>query len=482
MPGANYDRLSQLDNSFLLLETANAHMHVAALQVFESGPLEGPHGSVDIELLRGYIESRLHLIPRYRQRLVYTPIEGHPVWVDDANFNIRYHVRHTALPVPGDQGQLKRLAARIMSQQLDRGKPLWEIWIIEGLADGRCAMVSKTHHCVIDGVSGVDIMNVLMDTAPKTFALEPSAWCPRPEPNAMDLLRDAAAQRAAVPLDILKAIPGGAAELLERAGALVQTLASSISGAQPTPLNGDIGPHRRFAYTSFELAEIKAVKRELGGTLNDVVLATVNGAVRRFLEFRRALGPSTQFRIMAPVSVRGENERGSFGNRIAAWFVDLPLAERNPREVVAKIATTTHALKQSNQALGAEVLTRVSEWTGSTLLQLGARVAKRTLAFNLVVTNVPGPQVPLYLLGARMHEAYPVVPLFVNQGLGIALFSYAGTLFWGVSADWDLLPDVERFVAYLDESFAELKEAAGVATTGSKAAPRPEAGNVLAGA
>jgi WS/DGAT/MGAT family acyltransferase len=469
MPGANYDRLTQLDNSFLILETENAHMHVAALQIFESRPLEGGHGSVDIEALRAYIQSRLHLIPRYRQRLVYTPIEGHPVWVDDANFNIRYHVRHTALPVPGDQGQLKRLAARIMSQKLDRGKPLWEIWVIEGLADGRCALVSKTHHCVIDGISGVDIMNVLMDGSPNDASGEAPAWHPHSEPGALELMRDAIISRAALPLDLLKSVPDGMGDLVEQAGALAQTMFASFRGAESTPFNGEIGPHRRFEYTSIDLAEAKAVKRELGGTLNDVVLATVTGAVRKFMEFRRAAGTEVPFRILAPVSVRSAEERGRFGNRVVAWFVDLPVGEANPREVVAQIATTTHELKQSKQALGAEVLTTASEWTGSTLLQLGARLAKRTLAFNMVVTNVPGPQVPLYLLGARMLEAYPMVPLFLNQGLGLALFSYAGRLYWGVNADWDLLPDVERFTAYLGEAFSELKGAAGLPAAGATA-------------
>jgi len=451
-----YERLGQLDRSFLLLETDCAHMHVAALQIFRPGSLVRADGSLDADHLCTYIHSRLHLIPRYRQRIVTTPIDGHPVWVDDATFNIRYHVRHSALPRPGNEQQLKGLVARLVSQQLDRSKPLWEMWVIEGLADGRFAILSKTHHCMIDGISGVDLMNVLMDVEPRTAEVEPTPWQPRPEPSALELLAGALWQRMALPGEILSAFGRRRGELLERTTALLRTLASSFQSASVTPINGRIGPYRRFTYVSMQIEEVKRIKRRFGGSLNDVVLAIVTGAVRRLLHSRRFRLETARFRVMAPVSTRGSDERGALGNRVSSWFIDLPVSEPDPVRALAKISTVTARLKESNEALGAEVLTRVSEWTGSTLLNLGTQLAKNTLTFNTVVTNVPGPQVPLYLLGARMDEAYPVVPLFVNQGLGIALFSYDGRLQWGINGDWDLMPDIEQFARYLSQSLRDL--------------------------
>lgn len=465
---ASFERLSQLDRSFLLLETDSAHMHVAALQVFQPGPLAGRDGALDAERLTTYIQSRLHLIPRYRQRIVETPLEGHPVWIDDATFNIRYHVRHSALPRPGTDDLLKSLVGRLVSQQLDRSKPLWEMWIIEGLIGGRFAIFCKTHHCMIDGISGVDIMNVLMDTEPREHVVEPMPWQPRPEPSSLELLVGAVEQRVALPREILAGYARRRGELVERVSALLKTVAAGFKSAATTPINGAIGPHRRFAKLSLPLDGVKRVKRSLGGSLNDVVLAIVTGGIQRLLESRRFSVAGLQFRVMAPVSTRSQEQRGGLGNRVSGWFIDLPVDERNPARALARISTITARLKDTNEALGAEVLTRVSEWTGGTLLNLGTRLAKNTLTFNTVVTNVPGPQVPLYLLGARMEEAYPVVPLFVNQGLGIALFSYAGRLFWGLNADWDLVPDVEQFAQYLTDAFDDLLASA------ERAVPRTE--------
>jgi diacylglycerol O-acyltransferase len=457
---APYERLSQLDRSFLLLETDSAHMHVAGLQIFQPGSLRGPDGAIDSDRVCAYVQSRLHLIPRYRQRIVTTPLEGHPVWVDDSTFNIRYHVRHTALPRPGSTEQLKSLVGRLVSQQLDRTKPLWEMWVIEGLADGRFAILSKTHHCMIDGISGVDLMNVLMDVEPRETDVEPMPWQPRPEPSALELVAGAIQQRLEMPADILAGFLRRRGELIERTAALVRTLLAGMQAASPTPINGPIGPYRRFGYTSMSLAAVKRVKRALGGTLNDVVLAIVTGAMRRLFQRRRFRLEGAPFRVMAPVSTRSVEQRGALGNRVSSWFVDLPVEDPDPERVLTTIATTTARLKETNHALGAEVLTRVSEWTGGTLLNLGTQLAKSTLSFHTVVTNVPGPQVPLYLLGARMDEAYPVVPLFVSQGLGIALFSYAARLQWGINADWDLMPDLDFFVQSLEDAFRELEDLA----------------------
>lgn len=464
MSRPSYERLSFLDNSFLVMEGPSSPMHVAATATFETGSLRGAEDGLDIDRIRAYVSSRLHFIPRYRQRLAFVPLENHPVWVDDEHFNIHYHVRHAALPRPGDERQLKRLAARIMSQHLDRSKPLWEIWVVEGLEGGhRFALVSKIHHCMVDGLSSVDLLNVLLQPDPVEDFEPPAEWAPRPAPTALELFTDALGRWAAAPFaigrnlrDLARQAGDPRSDLRARLRAARDLLASNLQRPSPTPLNRPIGPHRRFDWLALDLATVKQVKNRLGGTLNDVVLATVAGALRRFLARRRVPTDRLDFRVMAPVSVRGDEDRGQLGNRISAWMVPMPLAEPDPRRRLGIIRATTARLKETKQALGAEALTAVGEWTPSTLLSLGAQLATRRLPFNLVVTNVPGPQVPLYLLGARMLDTYGLVPLTDNLCLGVVLFSYAGRLCWGFTADWDLLPDLHDFVLDVDAAFAEL--------------------------
>jgi WS/DGAT/MGAT family acyltransferase len=478
MPRYSYDRLTALDHSFLFLERPNAPMHVGSVAIHELGALRGREGGVDIDLLRRGIAGVLHRIPRYRQRLAWVPIEGTPVWVDDEGFNLDYHVRHTSLPRPGDAHQLRQLAARVMAQRLDRARPLWEMWVVEGLEDDRFALLSKVHHCMIDGVSGVDLMNVLMSPSPDAEIFEPSPFVPRPAPSAFELLRDEIWRRARLPFEavrdvrkLLNEAENSRRELQVRVRALRETLGGVLQRAAPTPFNERVSPHRRFDWLVLAVDDLKAVRRALGGSLNDVVLATVAGAVRRFLEQRRFPVEGLDFRVMAPVSVRAENERGRLGNRVSAWIVPLPLAEPDPAVRLRTIAARTEELKQARQAVAAQVLTQAADWTPATLLALGARNVTRQLPFQLVVTNVPGPQVPLYLFGSRMLESYPVVPLLDGLGLGIALFSYDGKLCWGVNADWDLVPDLDAFVACLDESFEELRALARRATPAEKRPP-----------
>jgi diacylglycerol O-acyltransferase len=469
----NYERLTALDNSFLVIEGPNALMHVASTGIFEVGPLVAPHGGVDIDRITDYIASRLHKIPRYRQRLAYIPIEQHPVWVDDAHFNLHYHIRHTSLPHPGNERQLKRMAARIKSQELDRGKPLWETWIVEGLEGGRFAMISKTHHCMIDGVSGADLLSVLLSATPETPVEDVPRWIPRPAPAPLALLRDEAVQRISGPLGfasrLLRHPTTTLADMRDGLAAVGETLSSGFHLASQTPFNQPIGPHRRFDWALTDIAAIREIRGHLGGSLNDVVLATVAGAVRRFLDRRGVRLTDIDFRVFVPVSLRKPDDHDTLGNRVAGWMVDLPIAERNPRKRLARIHETTAQLKESKQADGSEILTEMLEWTGPVLLGLAMRLAAQGGAFNMVVTNVPGPPHPLYLLGARMLEAYPLVPLSVNQGLGIALFSYAGKLHWGFNADWEVVPDLHDFVADVNASFAELSEAARTAPSAKRA-------------
>lgn len=480
MPRYAYDPLTFLDNSFLLLEGPNAPMHVAGTATFAGGSLIDRDGALDIDRIRACVASRLHLIPRYRQKLSTLPLQGRPVWVDDQHFNIHYHVRHTALPRPGDERQLKRLAARIMSQHLDRSKPLWELWFVEGLAGGEeFAMISKVHHCMVDGLSSVDLLNVLLQPAPDTTITPGPPWVPRPAPTALDLAAETVERLASLPSTLVSSLQRATHEigdprsdLRARLRAVRDLFSENSRAVSATPLNRPIGPHRRFDWYRMSLADVKAVKNALGGTLNDVVLATVSGAVRRFLERHRVDVEQLEFRVMAPVSVRSRDERGLLGNRVSAWMVPLPLEERDASAVLARIRATTAHLKEAKEALGAEVLTQVGEWTPSTLLSLGSRMVTRALPFNLVVTNVPGPQLPLYLLDARMRDTYGLIPLTDYLCLGIVLFSYDGQLCWGFTCDWDLMPDLHDFVLDVRASFEEAATRRRAAGRRTRLAPR----------
>jgi len=458
-----YQRLSAQDASFLVFEGPSTPMNVGGASVFEAGPLMTGEGGVDIERIKQYIGSQLHLIPRYRQRLAYSLIERQPVWVDDDRFRLDYHVRHIALPRPGNAQQLKGVAADILSRSLDRQKPLWELWIVEGLEGQRFATVTKAHHCMVDGISGVDVATVTMRTTPDATIERSRPWRPRRIPSGVELLREDVLRRASLP--VIRSLAAAPANILrsdftERLAAVWSTLRAGLRGAANTPLNQPTGAYRRFDWLSLDLADVKAVKAQLGGTVNDVVLATVAGAVRRFLQRRRVSVRGLDFRVAAPVNMRAPGDR-TLGNRASVWLTALPIDERDPRRRLAKVCELTTTLKQSKQALGAEVLMQVADWTGPALATLGARFASRVSPYNLLVTNVPGPQFPLYLLGARLLEAYPLVPLFENQALGIALFSYAGRLCWGFNADWNLVPDLHAFVEDVEASFTELCRAAG---------------------
>jgi len=410
----------------------------------------------------------LHLIPRYRQRIARIPLDNHPIWVDDPHFNIHYHVRHTALPKPGDERQLKRLSARIMSQQLDRSKPLWEIWIVEGLEGGdRFAMINKVHHCMVDGVSGAELLKVLLRDNPDEDFQETAEWVPRPIPTRTELIGQEVLRRVRTPFSLLEDLPEmvrsprrALSALREDLFAIAETVGAQFSTVSPTPFNRPLGPHRRFDWLPMQIADLKEVARRLGGSLNDVVLATVAGALRIFLEHRRVYVDDLDIRAFVPVSIRSQEERGKFGNRVSAWVMPLPVKTRDPRERLERVIETTTRLKHSRQALGAELLEELSEWGNTTIFSLGLQLVTRAVTFHLVVTNVPGPQTPLYLLGARLRECYPMVPLFQNHGMGVALFSYAGGIYWGFNADWDLVPDLHDFVTAVKGAFEELQEAA----------------------
>jgi WS/DGAT/MGAT family acyltransferase len=473
---ANQDRLTALDTTFLHLEDhSTAHMHVASVMVFE-GRAPSPDELVE------HVVSRLHLVPRYRQRLAYVPFDqGRPIWTDDPHFNPRYHIRHTALPRPADDAALKRLAGRLFSQRLDRSKPLWEIWLVQNLSGGRFALIAKTHHALVDGISGVDITTVLFDAArePAPIPGPSSPWVAKPLPGSAKLLGEALIERATIPGEMVR----GARRLLRaprRAAAQVKeglvsigatTLAGINAPAPPTPFNVDIGPHRRYTFLDADLAEFKAIKDSLGGTLNDVVLASVTLALGRYLRAHDYETEGVVLKAMVPVSVRSKSEQGALGNKVAAMWAPLPVGVENPAECLRRITTAMEDLKRSGQAVGAQVLTNLAGFAPPTIMSQAARLQARQPFFNLVVTNVPGPQFPLYLLGRRLQVLYPVVPLAQRQGLGLAVLSYDGHLGFGLLGDYDALPDLERIVEDLRLSIASLARAAGVRRRSPKKAP-----------
>ncbi|HEY5578752.1 MAG TPA: wax ester/triacylglycerol synthase family O-acyltransferase [Acidimicrobiia bacterium] len=462
-----YERLPFLDSSFLALDSDVTHMHVAGVAVFDAKPLMNAGGGADIDSIRAFFASRMHLIPRYRQRLAWVPLERHPVWVDDASFDLDYHIRHTSAPRPGSEAQLRRIASRIVSQKLDRSKPLWELWVIEGLEGDRFAMVTKIHHSMLDGVSGAELMGAAFGLAPSDEIELPQPWRPRPAPTSAQLFGAESGRRARRLVETIKGIrtrPDGSQwdETGRKLRAARASLRSGwLSQASRTPVNGEIGPNRRLAWLRVPLADIKEIKNSLGGTVNDVVLAVVAGAVRSFLVDQRAFPVDRlDYRVMAPVSVRGEDQRLALGNQLAMWLVPMPLAEPDPVARLEAIKEETNNLKRTRQALGASTIIQASSGAPATLVSLAARLAAGARPFNMTVTNVPGPQFPLYLMGSRLEVQYPFVGLWHSHGLSIALFSYAGSLDWGINADWDLLPDVDVFVEAIRGSVRELLEAA----------------------
>jgi diacylglycerol O-acyltransferase len=459
------DRLTGLDTSFLHLEDATSHMHVASVMIFE-----GPPPPYD-ELLEAF-ERRLPLVPRYRQRLALVPLgQGRPKWVDDPHLNLRYHVRSAALPSPGSENQLKDLAGRAFSQQLDRDKPLWEVWLVEGLEGDRFAVLSKTHHALVDGISGVDIISVLFDTSPEPAAPTGPGdrWLPRPLPSSAQLLGEALVERATLPGEItrsVRALLRGPRRILEGVrDAAVGVGAMAWAGLNPapsSPYNRQIGPHRRFTWVRAELSDLKAIKDELGGTVNDVVLATVAGALGKHLRRRGQNTDGLELKAMVPVSVRQDVERGGLGNRVAAMMAPLPVWCQEPVARLDIVRDELSDLKSGGQAVGAQVLTELSGFAPPTIMGQASRLMSRQRFFNLVVTNVPGPQFPLYLLGRRMLDPFPMVPLASGQAVGVALLSYDGRINFGLVGDFDLMWDLDDLAVDLEDSLAELAREAGV--------------------
>jgi WS/DGAT/MGAT family acyltransferase len=475
MPQRHLDRLTAVDASFLHQEGPSSHMHVGGVTL-----LEGPPPRLE-EFLE-QIRRRLHLVPRYRHKLAHTHTaldSGRPVWIDDPNFNLEYHVRHTALPAPGDREQLYSLTARIFSQQLDRSKPLWEMWLIEGLQDDRFALISKTHHSLIDGISGIDLATVLFDLSPDPPPIRHSGrpWKPHSEPGTLELVASGArgalragAEVAGAAANALahpdRALPR-AREAVEGIGEFVWAV---LNPAPATPLNVEIGPHRRFAGVGSDLQDFKLVKNAFECTVNDVVLAVVAGALRSFLIARGVRTEGLELRALVPVSVRTEDEHHQLGNRIVVMRGPLPVYLSDPVQRLLFVKRAMDGLKESKQALGAEMIANVQNFAPPTILAQASRLNFSTRLFNLIVTNVPGPQFPLYVLGRRMLEAYPVAFLPQHHALAIAIMSYNGQMNFGLLGDLDAMEDIDTIERSIAAELAELVALArneGVAQTAS---------------
>ncbi len=464
MPGNQ--RLSVLDSSFLYMEKPSVHMHVAGMVILD--PATRPGGRLTRDDLAEVIRSRIHLVPRFRQRVLFPPLAlGRPLWVDDEDFDIDFHLRRAALPAPGGRRELAEFVQRVHSRPLDRTKPLWEMYLVEGLEDGYVGVLSKSHHAMIDGLSGIDLATVLFDVTPEPQRIDARPWHPSTPQSGVDLLVSSVVDTVTHPLRSVTATAGRAVraprDFLEGAGRLLGGFGSLLSlGAAPKgPFNVPVGPNRRFAMAEFPVDDAKTVKNALGGTVNDVILATVTGALRRLLRSRGERVKGVTLRTMVPVSTRDPSAQSGFGNQVSMFFADLPVGTSSPVSRLRKISDATRELKSSHQAVAATALINAAQWTPPTLHAMAARLLARQRVVNVVVSNVPGPQIPLYLDGARLQVAYPVMPIGETMALSVAVTSLSGTMGFGFTGDWDAVPDIDILAGGLLESIDELKKAAG---------------------
>ena len=460
-------RLGPQDASFLYLETPSVHQHVGGLAVLD--PSTAPGGALRYDDLVRVISSRLHLAPRFRQKVLFPPLAvARPVWVDDAGFDLAFHVRRAALPTPGGRRELVDYVQRVISRPLDRTKPLWELYLIEQMQDDLVVLLTKVHHCMVDGMAAIDLASAVFDFTPEPQILAPPEWRPRPEPGRLDLLREAVKDQVTHPtravLDLaqkgVQAPLGLAREVGDVLGGLKDVVGRGVV-APASPFNRRVGPNRRFAMVEAPVQTFKEIKNALAGTVNDVVLATVDGGLHGLYRHRRLPSRGRSLRAMVPVSVRTKAEQSAMGNRVSTFFVNLPIGAMGARRRLSLIRQETRHLKDSRAAVGAEFLMNIGAWAPPTIHAMAARLAARSRFINLVVSNVPGPQVPLYIGGARLLASYPIMPLAEAMGLSIAVTSLAGTMAFGITADWDTLPDVEVLAEEMAESLRQLRKAAG---------------------
>jgi diacylglycerol O-acyltransferase / wax synthase len=455
------ERMSTLDAGFFYVEHENVPMHMGSVAVFE-----GPAPAYD-DLVKLFA-SKLPLVPRYRQIVRTTPLNiFRPAWADDEHFEIGYHIRHAGVPPPGGDRQLQDMAARVFAQRLDRSRPLWETWFLEGLEGGRWAILGKVHHCMVDGIGGTDIMTVMF--APTDEPPEPAGWEPEPSPSVVNQVADGVRDVITWPVRQLAGAPDVVRQWLEAPNDLVgfgrglTGSARRIAAPAVSSLNGSISPHRRWAWTTASLTEVKEIRGAVGGTVNDVLLAAITRGFRDLLAARGELADGVVVRSLVPVSVRGHGEQGLVTNRISAVLANLPVGEPDPVRRLGLIRDQMDDLKTTHQAVGAQILTGMLGFAAPTLLALGSRAAFRIPQplIQTVTTNVPGPRVPLFLLGRRMEGSYPYVPIADNIRISIAIFSYLDRFLFGITADYVGAPDVEVLAEGIGRGLAELAPGRG---------------------
>ena len=454
--------MSPMDSSFLHIENDTTPMHIGGVSIFEGPP-------PPFQDLRAMVAGKLELVPRYRQKVRMVPLAaGPPVWVEDPHFSIDYHLRRTAIPAPGEDAQLRQMAARVFSQHLDRNKPLWELWMVEGMTGGRWALLSKVHHCMVDGVAATDLMSVMFSD--ETHSSEADGgdrngrWSAAPEPSGIDVLTRTLVRRAS---------PAGQLETFRRAlrrpRETVRSVAEVTRGAlaagpslRPvgaSSLTGPIGPHRRWSWATVQLADVKTVRTALGGTVNDVVLTVITNGFRALLEGRgEELPPERSLRTMVPVSVRRRGERGVYNNRVSAVFAGLPVGLADPAQRLERIRVEMDGVKQSKQAVAGDVLSSLSGFAPPLLLALGSRLVTISPRLNMhtATTNVPGPQQPVQTLGRKMIESFPFVPVVGSIRIVVAIFSYDGGLYFGVTGDYDGAPDIDVLTSGIEAGMDDL--------------------------
>jgi diacylglycerol O-acyltransferase len=475
--------MSPLDASFLYLENDVTPLHIGGVAVFE-GPRPTRYELVS------RIEAKLAMVPRYRQKVRFLPLNvGRPGWVDDAHFNIEYHVRRTGLPAPGGRAELDNLVGRVMSQHLDRARPLWEMWAVEGLEEGRWAMVSKVHHCMVDGVSSTDLMSVVFDADAVSPPVTVAPWQPGREPTAAEMLAQSLAG-ALSPIGQLTGLLGALRSPQTTLRSTVDTvrvltgMATRLLPPRPSSLTGSIGPHRRWTSAHASLADLKLARRALGGTVNDVVLTAITRGFRDLLISRGELGEGKPVRTLVPVSVRAENERGTYNNRVSAVFVDLPVGLQDPLARLAGIRSQMDGIKAAKGALAGDRLASLSGFAPPMLLAAGQRLAAAIpqQAVHTGTTNVPGPQHPLYFAGRRLLESSPFVPLLASVRTVIGIFSYDGGVHFGITGDYDSVPDIDVLRHGIESGVAELAAAALAAQSAGNGAAGAAARSDRAGA
>jgi len=446
--------MSAQDATFLHVENDVTPMHIGGVSIFAGPP-------PDFGELLEMVGAKLPRVPRYRQKVRFVPLGmSEPVWVDDPYFDLAYHLRHSAVPAPGNEAQLRTMAARVFSQHLDRARPLWEIWMVEGLEGERWALLSKVHHCMVDGVAATDLMSVMFSDDDGSSS-PAAAWDPRPEPSDLELLVRGASHRAVHPVEQARTAVRTRPDLVRGTLSALRALTAAAPALRPSTssLTGAIGPHRVWSWARIDLGEVRQVRASLGGTVNDVVLTIVASGFRDLLiERGEEVSRQRVVRTMVPVSVRLPGERGVYNNRVSAVFARLPVGIDDPAERLAQIQQQMDGIKSSRQAVAGDVLTQLSGFAPPLLLALGSRAVTRSARFNMdtATTNVPGPQQPVYALGRRLEASYPYVPIVGTIRIVVAIFSYDGTLYFGVTGDRDHAPDINALSQGIEAGLAGL--------------------------